>query len=90
MDNHKVEMREFTAVGFRPTPHTSETDVVRSPAGVNGNQGNVTDPHPSGAKLMGRDIYEDNHKDINVAMDQLILGRIVTQKETDASMREKI
>ena len=55
-------------VPSHPT-HTSETVVVRSPAGVNGNR---------------RNIYEDNHEASNAATNQLILGSIVTQKETDA------
>ena len=71
-------------VPSHPT-HTPGTDAVRSPAGVDVIQGNVTDLYPSGAKSMGRNNYEDNHEVINAATDQLIMGSSVTQKETDAS-----
>ena len=76
-------------VPSHPT-HTSEIDAVRSLTGVDSDQGNITDPHPSGAKLMGRKIYEDNHEDSNATTDQLILGSIVTQKETNASNEGEI
>ena len=77
-------------VPSHPT-HMLETNVVRSPIGVDGNQGNVMDPsYPSGEKLMGRNIYEDNHEANNAATDQLILGSIVTQKKNDASNKGEI
>ncbi|KAL0007913.1 hypothetical protein SO802_009415 [Lithocarpus litseifolius] len=57
--------------------HTLGTGTVRSPAGVDGNTRNVTDPpYQSGVRLMGRNNYEDNYKANNAAMDQLIMGSI--------------
>lgn len=62
------------------------SDTIRSPTGVKVIQGNFTDPpYPPGAKLVGRNNYEDNHKANNAVTDQLISRSIETQKETDAS-----
>lgn len=68
------------------TTHMPASDAVRSPAGIEVIQGNVMNPlYPPGAKLIGRNNYEDNHEANNAITNQIISGSIKIQKETDAS-----